>query len=174
MSDLIDSDPFWSVVRRRHPDIDIVLLPPDRPVPADSGQAARAPEPFAREHIAEADAVWAALVGHGMPLSTTRWIPGPTGDSICHSVTLTLGDVEDAIGLAHVRTAAELLSADGWTVFIPPTGMPRVTADRAADLGSERMLLGYAADPGNLFLQLTSAGVPVGTRTAHELIGAEA
>lgn len=24
---VVDDDPFWSVVRRRHPDVDLVLLP---------------------------------------------------------------------------------------------------------------------------------------------------
>jgi hypothetical protein len=168
------NDPFWSVVHRRHPDLDIVLLPPARPIPDDSGLAPRAPEAFAQEHIAETDRTWAELVGHGMPLSTAGWIPGPTNDSICHSVTLTLGDVDDAVALGHLRAAAEPLTASGWRVFLPPTGMPRVMADRDGELGDEHLLFGYASDRRNLFLRLESTGVTVGAQTAYELIGAAA
>lgn len=168
------NDPFWSVVHRRHPDLDIILLPPEKPRPADSGLEPRSPGAFSREHIAQTDRVWARLVGHGMPLSSARWIPGPTADSVCHSITLTLGEADEAIALGHLRAAADLLTGDRWRVFLPPTGMPRVMADRDGELGDEHLLFGYAAENRNLFLRLESSGIPVGARTAHELIGAAA
>lgn len=172
MSDQIDADPFWSVVHRRHPDLDIVLLPPDQTTPADSGQDRDAPEPFAHEHLSVVDDTWARLVGHGMPSSVARWIPGPTSDSVCHSVTLTLGDADEAIALAHLRSAADVLTSQGWRVFLPPTGMPRIMADRPSTLGDEQLLFGYAAKNRNLFLRLNSTGLPVGSQTAYELIEA--
>ncbi|GAA3928401.1 hypothetical protein [Microbacterium soli] len=164
-------DPFWAVVHRRHPDLDIVLLPPAQPAPDTSGLEPRAPETFAHEHLAEVDRVWADLVGHGMPLSTARWIPGPTHDSVCHTVTLALGGVEESIALVHLRAAAELLAPGRWRVFIPPRGMPRVTADRDGRLGDEHLLFGYAIENRTLFLRLDSTGVPVGGRRAQGLIG---
>jgi len=168
------TDPFWSIVRRRHPDLDIVLLPPAKPAPDTSGLEPQAPETFAHEHLAEVDRAWADLVGHGMPLSTAQWIPGPTRDSVCHSVTLTLGEVEESVALGHLRAAADLLAPGHWRVFLPPRGMPRVTADRNGRLGDEHLLFGYAIENRNLFLRLESTGVPVGERTAYELIGAAA
>lgn len=171
MSDQIDGDPFWSEVRRRHPDLDIVLLPPEPAVPSESGLPSRDPEPFARMQLADADDLWAGLVGHGIPRPEATWIPGPTGDSVRHSITLTLDDVEDTTGIGHLRDASDRLSADDWRVFTPPTGMPRVTADRPGELGDETLLFGYAPQQRRLFLRLTSTGLPIGIRRAQEITG---
>lgn len=174
MSDQIDSDPFWSVVHRRHPDLDIVLLPPQPPAPPESGLPPRAPEAFARMQVADADELWASLVGNGMPRPDATWIPGPTADSVRHSITLTLGDVDETAGIGHLRDADDRLSADGWHVFAPPTGMPRVTADRSGELGDETLLFGYVLQQRRLFLRLTSTGLPLGIRRAQEMTGAAA
>ncbi|MGF2948610.1 hypothetical protein [Microbacterium alcoholitolerans] len=180
MSGHVDSDPFWSVVRRRHPDLDIVVLPPAPPRPAESGGPLRAPEPFAEAHLAQAHAVWAEIIGHRMPQSTpkctTRWIPGPTRDAVRHTATLTIDDVDGASGLEHLNGVPEPLIADRWRVFAPPTGMPRITADRDGDasdgdLGDEHLLIGYAPEARRLFARLTSAGIPVGVPRAQQLTG---
>lgn len=167
----VSNDPFWSVVRRRHPDLDIVLLPPESAPVADSGLPERSPEAFAELEVAEADACWARLVGHGMPVRAVRWMPGPSGDSVRHSITLTIDDVPAAVGIGHLGEAEVLLTADGWQVFTPPTGMPRVLADRAGELGTESLLFGYAPETGRLFLRLTSTGLPVGAGRVRQLIG---
>jgi hypothetical protein len=167
----VGDDPFWSVVRRRHPDLDIVILPQEAPPAADSSLPERTAEPFAELETAEAEDCWARLVGHGMPVQAVRWIPGPTGDSVCHSITLTLDEAPAAVGIGHLREAEALLTADGWQVFTPPTGMPRVLANRPGELGSEKLLFGYAPETGRLFLRLTSTGLPVGAGRARELIG---
>jgi|GEM_PF-2607014 len=171
MSDPIDSDPFWSAVRARHPDLDVVLLPPEPAAPAESGRPHRAPGPFARMQAADADELWSALVGHGMPRRQTTWIPGPTSDSARHTITLTLDEVGDTAGIGHLREARDLLPDAGWHVFTPPTGMPRVLADRPGDLGEVTVLFGYAPAERRLFLRLTSTGVPLGRRLVQELIG---
>lgn len=164
-------DPFWSVVRRRHPDLGIVLLPPEAPGPAESGQPHRDPEPFARIQSEDMDELWAALVGDGMTRRDVRWIPGPTRDSVRFSVTLTVEGVSGPTGLDHLREAVALLRNGGWNVFTPPTGMPRILADRRGELGDESLLFGYAPDTHRLFARLTSTGLPVGERLARELIG---
>jgi hypothetical protein len=174
MSDTFDSDPFWSVVRRRHPDLDIVVLPPEPPSPPESGQPHRAPEPFARMQVADADELWSMLVGHGTPRRRADWIPGPTRDSVRHTMTLTLDDVDGGAGIRHLRDARARLSDDGWHVFAPPTGMPRVIADRPGELGDEMLLFGCAPQQRRLFVRLTSTGLPLGVRLAQELIGAAA
>lgn len=173
-ADVVRNDPFWSVVRRRHPDLDVVILPPEPAPVADSGLPVRAAEPFAELETAEAEGWWAQLVGHGTPMSVRRWIPGPTGDSVRHTVTLTLDSVSGAAALEHLREARPLLEADGWHVFTPPTGMPRVMADRPGELDAESLLFGYAPDTGRLFLRLTSTGLPVGAARVRELIGSAA
>lgn len=169
--DALKDDPFWSVVRRRHPDIDIVILPQE-PGPVDeSGLPARSPGAFAESEITKADDYWAQLVGHGLPVSTRRWIAGPTGDSVRFTVTLTLDGVSSTAGLGHLSEAGALLTSTDWHVFAPPTGMPRITADRSGDLGAEKILFGFAPETGRLFLRLTSTGLPVGKARSHELIG---
>lgn len=165
-------DPFWSVVHRRHPDLDIVLLPPEPPRPVESGQPHRAPDAFADMQREDMESLWATLVGHGMPRHDEQWVPGPTADSVRHTVTCTLDDVSDTAGLGHLREAAALLTADGWSVFAPPTGVPRINADRPGELGQESLLFGFAIEQGRLFARLTSTGLPVGSRHALELIGA--
>ncbi|MFD5215627.1 hypothetical protein [Microbacterium sp. NPDC058345] len=164
-------DPFWSAVRRRHPDLDIVILPPEPPRRASSGQPGRAPEPFARMQQEDMDELWAILVRHGMPRRDVRWIPGPTSDSVRHTVTLTLDEVSTTAGLGHLREAVPLLKKDGWKVFSPPTGMPRIMADRPGELGDESLLFGYVPEQRRLFARLTSTGLPVGGRRALDLIG---
>ncbi|MGB3374245.1 MAG: hypothetical protein WBA87_03800 [Microbacterium sp.] len=174
MSDPIDADPFWSVVRRRNPDLDIVLLPADQPSPAESGQPHRASEPFALMQVVDADELWANLVGHGMPRRSALWTPGPTRDSVRHAVTLTLDEVSDTAGIGHLREAGERLAVEGWQVFTPPMGIPRVLAGRPGELGDETLLFGYAPEQRRLFARLTSTGLPVGVRRAQELIGTAA
>lgn len=174
MSDQSDADPFWSVVRRRHPDLDIVLLPPESPEPAESGLQHRAPEPFARTQLADMDDLWATLVGHGVPRRDAKWIPGPTRDSVRHTVTITLEEVSSTAGIGHLREAIALLEDAGWKVFTPPTGMPRIMAGRPGELGDENLLFGYAPAQRRLFARLTSTGLAVDSGQARDLIGGAA
>ena len=53
---VIDDDPFWSVVRRRHPDVDVVILPPDAPDGPDAPVDSAAP-------AVDADALNAVAAG---------------------------------------------------------------------------------------------------------------
>lgn len=171
MSEHVDDDPFWSVVRRRHPDLDIVVLPPMQPAPTESGQARQDPESFARTRLAEMDELWATLVGHGLPRIDARWVPGPTDESVRRTVTFTLDEIDSTAGLGHLREALPPLKAEGWSVFRPPTGMPRVVADRAGEFGDASLLFGYAPEQRRLFARLTSTGLVVGSREAMRLIG---
>lgn len=168
---ILAADPFWSALKRRHPDIDIVLLPSAPPAPSASGTAPMAAEPFAREHLMDTDRVWDALVGHGTQRRTARWIPGPTRDSVRRTATLTLDGVDQTVAVAHLRAAEEVLRAEGWRTFAPPTGMPRITAERDGSLGDEHLLFGYSVEARRVFLRVTSAGTPVGIARVHELIG---
>lgn len=174
MSDTASSvadDPFWSVVRERHPELDVVILPRPASRVEQSARAERASAPFLAGVQTTTDQLWAQLVGHGMPTSETRWVPGPTNDSVRCTVTLTLIDVTSAVGIAHVRDAEALLVGAGWQVFTPPIGTPRVLAQRTDDLGAEDLLFGYSVETGRIFARLTSAALPVGARRAHDLIG---
>lgn len=171
MSEHLDDDPFWSVVRRRHPDLDIVVLPPAPAAPTAAAEPQQSPESFAQLQLATIEELWATLVGHGMPRSDAQWIPGPTPDSARCAITLTVDEVDSAAGLGHLREALTPLKHEGWSVFRPPTGMPRIMADRPGELGDANLLFGYAPDQRRLFARLTSTGLLVGSRKATELIG---
>ena len=97
-----------------------------------------------------------------------------TVDSVRRTVTLTLDGVDAADALRRLSDAPALLEGERWHVFTPPTGMPRVTADRSGDLGDEHLLTGCAIERARLFLRLTSTGIPVGRAGVHALLGAAA
>lgn len=166
-------DPFWSVVRRRHPDLDVVIVP-EMAATDDSGLPEADADAFAHAHDAAVEGLWAALIGRGAPQRTARWIPGPTRDSVRRTVTLALDGVDAADALRRLSDAPALLEGEHWHVFTPPTGMPRVTADRSGDLGDEHLLIGCAIEQARLFLRLTSTGIPVGRAGVHALLGAAA
>lgn len=116
--------------------------------------------------------MWAAMVGHGTPKRSAQWIPGVADGSVRLRVALALEGASNAAGIGHLRESTLLLTSDGWHVFAPPTGLPRVNADRRTSLGTEDLLLGFDPDTGRLFARFTSAELAVSTATACNLIGA--
>lgn len=174
----VEADPFWSVVRRRHPDLDLVLLPPE------AAESAAAAPPLAPVADVDAEAarfddratgLWRRLVDAEPPPAQTRWLAGDSRDAVRREVRFTregADPVEDTVAL---RAAAETLRAEGWRVLAPPDGMPRVLASHDADgrighIGREELQLLLVPGTGRLVLRVRSAGIPVGRRTAHTLL----
>ncbi|KRB76957.1 hypothetical protein ASE01_09310 [Nocardioides sp. Root190] len=156
---VVDDDPFWSVVRRRHPDVDLVLLPPgsdepdepgqpDEP-PVDSSDAVRAVVELARE-------AWAALV----PLLPDAGPPGvrwaSRGDGHALLIVRSLVDPGDAGGVDLLRRAAVVLDGLGWR--LAPTrraGHPLLRATNGlVDFEGE-------AGPGATVLRIATGVLPV-------------
>ncbi|UFU07388.1 hypothetical protein [Ruania halotolerans] len=131
---LVADDPFWSTVRARHPDIDLVLVE-DRGslgVGAGSSDAAAEVAPPRRETSEEEfDRVvvdlWSALVPGTAPEAEHRWVGTPHERH--RESTLTLAGT--AIESTTLRAAADDLRDRRWRVLVPATGYPRVLADRA-------------------------------------------
>jgi hypothetical protein len=137
------SDPFWSVVRRRHPDIDVVVLPPDDPTVG--GDIPAEPDPSLADTVpAEFDAwlgeVWPDVAGDlDRPPVESQWVPGTVPGSLSRTAMLAVADVDDVMAAQALSGAARALELDGWHVLTPPDGMPRVLAGRDEE-GTRREL----------------------------------
>ena len=171
------NDPFWSVVRRRQPDVDIVLLPPEAPPAGPSGLPPQDPEAFAEVESARVRAEWDTFLDAGdgptdsgaSPVEEVRWIPGPTPDSVARETTLVVEGADPVQAVAAIERAVASLSDDGWHLLVPPTGPPRVVAGRGEEIGRRELQLVYAA--GRLVLRVRSAGCPAAPDQVRALLG---
>ncbi|MBM7517360.1 hypothetical protein [Nocardioides nitrophenolicus] len=154
----VAADPFWSVVRRRHPDVDLVLLPPaaapeeSEPEPAPTSVADASAECLAR--VAE---LWDLLVGGTVPdEQRSAWTTGPAPGLMRHEATWTLLAVDPVLATGTLERAAASLRDEGWRVLAPPDGMPRVLAGRRARSGREELDLVLVPATGRFFLTVRS------------------
>lgn len=163
---VLDDDPFWSVVRRRHRDVDIVLLPEDPDPPAEPGPSL-APEALSAvgERLVATWAVLAPLVGaHGEQVEpTVAWSPGDDGHAlVVESAVRGLGQEG---GTDLLRAVIGALGERDWR-FAPSSraGLPLLRAtDGLLDLEA-------VAGPGATVLTLATGVLPVseGQRAAVE------
>lgn len=144
----VAADPFWSVVRRRHPDLDVVVLPPvdgavpdppDDVVPSDAEQVAAAADADVRDRCRE-------LVGEEPDEVEARWTSGEVRGTRRRETTARLPGVDDVRAIGLLLRAEEALRSEGWHVLSPSDGIPRVLAGRPAELGREELQL--LAPPG--------------------------
>ena len=172
-------DPFWSVVRRRHPDVGLVLLPAearDLPEPPPGVEPVEVTDELVARLDAAGPEAWRLLVDTDVPEAAARWMPAPTQDGVRRELTLAREGVDPVAGAALVQGATTILLAQGWRVLAPPDGIPRVLAGReAADrlVGREELQLVLVPATGRLVLRLRSADVPVTHRVAHDLVTGE-
>lgn len=163
----VAADPFWSVVRRRHPDVELVLLPSAGPAgPAGTAELTEPipepiPETSAEEATAECAArvaeLWDRLVGVTEPDEwRDRWTTGATPDLARHEATWTLLAVDPVTASSTLERAAATLREEGWRVLAPPDGMPRVLAGRPARHGREELDLVLVPATGRFFLTVRS------------------
>ena len=173
----VAEDPFWSTVVRRHPDVDVVVLPPEAPgtpeVPAD--------EPTVDPVLARAElrarmaGLWSAIGLEGEPshLDDT-WLAGAAAGTLRWQGTATFDDLDPVVASGALQRARDLLAADdGWTVLAPPDGIPRVLAGRPDRLGREdvQVLLPAAS---RAVVRIRSALVVVDPADAAEALDGDA
>ena len=163
----VATDPFWSAVRRRHPDADIVLLPERPSAPVTRGLPAEDPDAAAVSADAVAEGLWALLAGDLQIEATARWRSGPTPDTVQREVTFRSDGVDPVTGVAAVSRGGETLTADGWHVLIPADGLPRALAGRDEELGRREAQLVHDPAAARLILRVRSAPVLVGERAAR-------
>ncbi len=173
----VSGDDFFGVVRRRHPDIDIVLLPQepaaDEPEErVDPGDLVDVPARFE----AELTALWAEVArGVTRPEVTSRWTPGSVTGSVAREALLAAEGVDGVTATQALTTAERALAADGWHVLAPGTGMPRVLAGRdgtPADPVRRELQVVYVAAQGRYAVTYRCGSYVVGPDASRALVGA--
>ena len=173
-SSLVAEDPFWSAVRRRDADVDIAVLPPERPEaePAERGDfpALEDPESYATQLLARTREAWSSYV-EGVPVAEQgRWASGPVRGTVRREVTLAADGVDEVVGARALRLAADALRADGWHVLVPEAGMPRVLAGRGDGDRRTEVQLVRVPDRQRLVLRVRSEPLAVTDEVARELV----
>jgi hypothetical protein len=152
--------PFFAAVRRRHPDVDIVLLAPepaedDHPEAVTEGQLANAFDLT----TGTATKAWAEAVGDGQ-VPETRYAFG--ADETAVTVRARVAARLDRSALEPLAAA---LAQDGWEVAHRPGAVSRLAARRA----TMQLLASYTGADGAFVLTATSAPLLVGVERAREL-----
>ena len=159
-------DPFFEAVRRRHPDVDLVVLPPDDTAePADPVDDATVQRVV--ELVVEAAAgLWSAVAPASDTAPTTRVEFGDRETDVraVARVVETTGE-----GYAVLIRLRHELEQRGWLVQRPPSRQPGGLERLVAELEGGRLLASYAEGSGALLLELSSAALPVGVERAREL-----
>ncbi|MFC6286347.1 hypothetical protein ACFP3Q_17960 [Nocardioides sp. GCM10027113] len=173
----LDDDPFWAVIHRRHPDVDVVLLPDDAaPTAPDNEPAVDLTDADIARLDSRVLAIWCELADLEAAGPESRWLAGPTPDDVRREATLTAEAVEPLEGTTLLEEAVAQLRARGWHVSAPPDGTPRVLAARLPDeggpaaVGREELHLLLAPGTGRLVLRHRSAGIRVGREQVHALV----
>jgi hypothetical protein len=157
-------DPFFAAVRRRHPDVDLVVLPPDAPDVEPEAAVEDATVDRVTELVeAFADELWVAVA----PLSETEpevRLRYGARESEVQAVARVVDRRSDGYAvLVRLRHELELR---GWTVRRPPGDLERLSAQ----LDGGRLLASYAEETGVVVLELGSVALPVGVERARELV----
>lgn len=152
---VVDDDPFWSVVRQRHPDVTLVLLP-EEPPPPDAAAAEPADPDDIRRALDAVREVWAAVVqplvvAQGVPdPPRERWREGPGGRA--PALQKSLVGIGQAAGEDVLRGLVAGLARRGWR--LGPGARRGMSTLRATD---GALVLDAVAGPGATVLTLAGA-----------------
>lgn len=167
-------DPFLDTVRRRHPDVDIVVLPDPRADPGARVAVLPADADAARVERADAasrlTALWRGLAeepGAATPgRVVARLAPGPVaGTVVATAQATTTVDRETPAGRRMMSRLAGAL--EGWDVQRVEGPVERLVATR--DGSTVRAT--HAEPTGVLVVVLTGPPLRVGADAAHTLVG---
>jgi hypothetical protein len=152
--------PLLAAVRRRHEDVDIVVLPPDEPIAGDP--VGDDEVEAARSRVDDVAArTWSdATDVPGVPVTRVGYGPQP-GTVVAKSRIL----VRLQAGEQVVETLATVLAEDGWRVGRAPEG-PRLVA-RRDDIFAR---VSFAQVSGTVLVDMASDPLLVGTERARGLV----
>lgn len=128
-------DPFWDVVHRRHPDIDIIVLPPETratvpPADAPAAISLRDARLLAQDvNDLFTEMLELLLPGQAPVAAPLRWEGGAGVGAPTRSARVDDLDPEHARQLVSVADAA--LTARAWRVASPDAAFHRLTATTA-------------------------------------------
>ena len=160
--------PFFAAVRRRHPDVDIVLLPPESPAgPPGPRDAEGARAPASEDQLANAydlttgtaTRIWAEVVGDGqVPETRVRFGADQASVTVRARLSTRLDE-------SRLDALAAALEAGGWEV-----GRRRdVGGQLFARRRSTQLVASYAEATGTFVVTVTSPSLLVGVERAREL-----
>lgn len=154
-------DPFFGPVRRRHPDVDLVLLDP--PAPAAAGDATRTPVPDASVEAALGRVRAAARdLLPADPPPRLRLRHGPEEGGIVPEARWTGRRHDGPALLAELRT---VLGERGRPVRVEGAALVRLTAP-----GDPDVVATWAPGSGAVVVTLSGALLPVGRERARVLV----
>ncbi len=169
-------DPFLDAVHRRHPDVDIVVLPdPRADTPVAAALPAALPADAATARVERADAatrltaLWRALhedADAADPAGVVaRLAPGPVAGTVVATARATTRvDPGTPDGRRMLSRLAGAL--DGWQVQRLPGPVERLVAGR----DGATLRASYAEPTGVLVVQLTGPPLAVGAEVVHDLV----
>ena len=156
-------DAFFTPVRRRHPEVDIVVLPAAEPTPPaepiDEAQVAATLDQVATT----AEIAWDAFGPRATAAPTARWRYGTEDGTVLASARASTTTPDGFGALVALRGALE---AGGWRVRRLPGALERLSGAQ----GALRVQASYAEDTGALLLEVSSRPIPVGRARARELV----
>lgn len=158
------NDPFWSVVAARHPELEIVLLPPEAPGatgPDVSISVLDATADQVAEMVALVDGHRPALgLDQAAPERHAEVVPGPEPDTVEVRLKHTGPDPDGAEILALIeRSADHAVRRDGEVIRL------------AAAFDLIRVHASWAAATEMLVVRATSPALRVGAEVAARLLG---
>lgn len=160
-------DPRLAAVRRRHPDVDLVELPPEEPAP-DLEPVGPASVERAVELVGEtAAALWSASAPLSEQVPDTR-VRYAARESEVRAVARVVERRSD--GFAVLVRLRHELEQRGWQVHRAAGPQPEALERLAAGLDGGTVLASYAQESGALVVELASAPLPVGVERARELV----
>ncbi|MFA6574013.1 MAG: hypothetical protein WCS84_01230 [Nocardioides sp.] len=162
-------DPFFDAVRRRHPDVDVVVLPPSPP----PGSAVPL-EPVVDEEVGAtlirvatlAKLLWASAARESTEPPEARFAYG-NGPGSVRATARVATRRDDGF---HVLVALRHeLETDGWEVTRPPGASPSAVERMVGHLDDLTVSASYAEATGALLFEVSSGSLPVGAPRAREL-----
>ena len=153
------TDPMLRVVRERHPEVDIVVLPQPVPVPAipELGRAQR--EAFAADLETLLDDLLARLPGAGQVKRDGRWHTDEW-DQTWYECVAVVGGLAVGDNIDLLRSTGNALVGLGWQARPVPGDRPRLVARRRGGFEAAATVR-----PTSLVLTLRTAKV----RSAEEV-----
>ncbi len=155
-------DPFFAALHRRHPDVDLVVLPPETPrrerdvVPGDE-----VAETLIRVAV-QARHLWSAAAPEALERPEARWSYAADPGAVRAVARLTSRRADGFPVLVSLRHELE---SHGWEVSRPPGAVERLVA-----FLDELELTASYAESGVFVLGLSSSPLYVGADRARDLV----
>lgn len=123
--DLVAADPMMRIVRKRHPDVNIVLLPPTEPI-LDRPSATPAQCRAVQQHAATVLATVSLNVEHEPSTQVDYWWSQSHPEVRRWVTAASYTDLGDEGAIALLRSLGTLLARLGWEPRPAADGSPRI------------------------------------------------